>query len=302
MLLVLLVAPTARAQNDQAPKYNVKVNVVPLDVEVLDRSGSPVTNLTRNDFVVKENGKTVTISNFARLQDKSVSLTIVLDTSSISLEKLDRAKEAISQLMHLLGPEDDICLYTFDTKDARLEQDFTKDRLLLINALENISVPSGGSGGLLIGLLGPSPKTALAIDLALLNLARSNNGKKALLVVSNQFRGLGPATVEHVQNSGCTLLTLGFSNKAAPLFSLGGDQISRRQLMRESGGRRFSADTEDIAGVCRSIAFSLKNYYALAYLTKAPAEEVKSRRIEVLVPGHDCVIHARRTYIPKTEG
>ena len=298
----MLFTLASSAQNEQTPKYNVKVNVVPLDVEVLDRTGNPVLNLTQKDFAVKENGRTMTITNFARLQDRPVSLAIVLDTSSISMEKLNTAKQAVFQLIHLLGREDDICLYTFDAKDARLEQDFTKDRLLLISALDNISVPSGGSGGLLIDLLGTPPKTALGIDLALLNLGKTNNGKKALLVVSNQFRGLGPVTVQHVQDSGCTLLTLGFSNKAALLFSLGGDQISKKQLMRESGGRQFSADTSDITGVCHAMAYSLKNYYALAYLTKAGSDKGKPRRIEVLIPGHDYVVNARRSYIPKEEG
>jgi hypothetical protein len=212
-----------------------------------------------------------------------------------------RQDRQITQLIHLLGREDDICLYSIDAKDAYLEQNFTKDRLLLVEALENISVPSHGSGGVLKELFGDNPPTALGIDLALLNLRKTNNGKKALLAVSNRFRGLRPATVEHVQDSGCTLITLGFTNKAALLLTLGGDQTSRKQLMRESGGRQFSADTSDITGVCRAMAYSLKNYYALAYLTEITSTKDKPRHIEVLIPGHDYVINARHSYIPKEQ-
>jgi VWFA-related protein len=300
--LILVTLPlifAAPVQKEQVPKYNVRVNVVPLDVEVLDRAGNPVLDLTQESFIVKEDGKAVPITNFARLQDRPVSLAIVLDTSAISLQKLNAGKQFIFQIIHLLGRDDDICLYTFDAKDAHLEQDFTKDRLPLVTALENISVPSHGTGGMLAELFKRQPQTGLGIDLALLNLGKTRNGKKALLVVSNRFRGLGPATVEHVQNSGCTLLTLGFSNKAALLVSLGGDNISKNQLMRESGGRRFSADTEDITGVCRAMAYSLKNYYALAYVTELTTGKEKPRRIDVRIPGHDYVINARRSYTPK---
>ena len=300
--LVLAVVPVVLAlpaQQEQPPKYNVRVNIVSLDVEVLDRAGNPVLDLAQQDFVVREQGKAMALTNFARLQDRPVSLAIVLDTSAISLKKLNSAKQFVFQLIHLLGRNDDICLYSFDARDANLEQDFTKDRLLLVNALENISVPSHRTGGVLAELFGAEPRTALGIDLALLNLRKTNNGKKALLVISNRFRGLGPATVEHVQNSGFTLLTLGFSNKAALLVTLGGDQINRKQLMRESGGRQFSAYTAHITGVCRAIAYSLKNYYALSYLTQIGPNDEEPRRIKVLIPGHDYVINARRSYIPK---
>jgi len=303
--LVLAAVPAILAlpaQKEQQPQYNVRVNVVSLDVEILDRAGNPVLNLAQEDFVVREEGKAMALTSFARLQDRPVSLAIVLDTSAISLEKLSAAKQFIFQLIHLLARNDDICLYTFGTRDAHLEQDFTKNRRLLVDALENISVRSHGTGGVLAELLGAEPRTALGIDLALLNLRKTNNGKKALLVISNRFRGLGPATVDHVQDSGFTLLTLGFSNKAALFVTLGGDQISRKQLLRESGGRQFSADTADVTGVCRAIAYTLKNYYALSYLTQIGPKDEKPRRIKVLIPGHDYVINARRSYSPKGWG
>jgi VWFA-related protein len=301
--LILAFVPPLLAlaiQKDQPPQYNVRVNVVSLDVEVLERTGDPVLNLAAGDFVVREDGKEMQLTNFSRLHDRSVSLAIVLDTSGISLDKLNMAKRFILQLIHLLDRKDDICLYSFSTEDAQLEQDFTQNRRLLVDALENISVPSHGTGGVLSELLSPEPRTALAIDLALINLRKAQNPKKALLVISNRFRGLGPATVDHVQNSGFTLLTLGFSNKATLLVTLGGDAISRRQLMRESGGRRFSAETEDTTVVCRMIAYSLKNYYALSYLTQIGPNDEKLRHIKVQIPGRDYVINARRTYSPKT--
>ena len=197
----------------------------------------------------------------------------------------------------MLAPTDDLCLYSFDSRDAYLEMDFTARRGPLIDALDNIGVPSRGSGGILKELFGVQPLTGLAIDRALSKLRKTNNGKKALLVISNRFRGLGPATVEHVRESGCTLLTLGFGNTAALLITLGGDRISKGQLMKESGGRQFSAETKDPAGVCRQIAYSLKNYYALGYLTEIGTAGEKARRVEVQVPGKNYTVNYRRSYV-----
>jgi VWFA-related protein len=299
-LLFLLALPlTMAAQRDRIPKFNARVDLVSLDVEVLDAAGNPVKDLVQDDFVVKENGKPMPITNFARLADKPVSLAILLDTSAIELKKLNIAKQFVFQIIYMLGRDDDICLYTLDNRDANLEVKFTKDRAPLVSALENISVPSKSSGGILHELLGGMPRTALGIDLALHSLRDSAHTKKALLVISNRFRGLGPVTVEHVQDSGCTLLTLGFDNKAAVIVSMGGDRISRTQMMRESGGRQFSGETEDVGGVSRAIAYSLKNYYSIAYQTEIMPGDEKPRHIKVLVPERKYTINARRSFIPK---
>jgi len=299
LLALLLVAVAHSGQKEQQPKFGVRVNLVSLDVEVLDPVGKPVLGLEKTDFAVSENGKAMEVSNFAWLSDRPVSLAMVLDTSAISAEKLTVCKTFLRVLAHVLGRSDDLCLYTFDTRDAYLEQEFTSSRPLIMDALENIGVPAGGSGGILRELFGRTPPTGLAIDLALKKLQAASNGRKALLLVSNRFRGLGPATVDHVRQSGCTLLTLGFDNKAALLITLGGDKISRNQLMKESGGRQFSAETPDIPEVCRQIAFSLKNYYALGYLTEITDGDTKARHIDVRIPGRDVVVHFRRSFQPE---
>jgi hypothetical protein len=299
-VMVLLLIPLAILaqinQKEQQPRFKVRVNLVSLDVEVLDKAGNPVPGLTKKDFAVKENGRPMEISNFAWQSDRPVSLAIVLDTSTITTQQLSVCKSFIVELAYKLTRTDDLCLVSFDSRDAYLEQGFTARRVLIMDALDNIGVVSGRTGGILSELFGADPRTALAIDMALHRLRKTDNGKKALLVISNRFRGLGPATVEHVQLSGCTLLTLGFGNKAALLVTLGGDKISKNQLMRESGGRQFSAEVKDISDVCRQITYSLKNYYALGYLTEIGLPEKKPRRIEVRVPGQNYTINYRRSY------
>lgn len=89
------------------------------------------------------------------------------------------------------------------------------------------------------------------------------------------------------------------NNKAALLVTLGGDRISKNQLVKESGGRQFSAETKDMTGVCREIAYSLKNYYVLGYLTEISPADNKPRRINVQVPGQNYTINYRRSYVAK---
>jgi VWFA-related protein len=298
-IFIVLLPPLLFGQKDpEQPKFGVRVDLVSLDVEVLDRSGNLIQGLTGPDFIVEENGKPVEISHFALSKGGPVSLVTVLDTSALSTQQLGVCKEFLLILAHKLAHEDELCLYSFNANKAYLEQDLTTDRPLLMKALDNIGVLSKKPPGILIELFGEQPPTGLAIDMALHNLKEAHNQKKALLLISNRFRGLGPATVEHVQQSGCTLLTLAFPHKTTMIVSLGGDEISSRQLMRESGGRRFSAASKDINQLCRQVVSSLKSYYSIGYMTEIKIGDKKPRRIEVRVPGRKCKVHFRRTYIP----
>ena len=232
------------------------------------------------------------------MRDRPVSLAILLDTSTIKQNKLTIAKRFISHIIHLLDRQDDLCLYSFNKRKVYLEADFSTDRVPIIRALDNIGVPSKRAGGFLSELFGSDPPTGLGIDLSLRSLRTSLHAKKAVLVISNRFRGLGPATVEHVQESRCTFLALDFGSRSAVIATMGGDLINKKQLMRESGGRKFSAETEDIRGASRQIAASLKNYYSIGYLTEVEPGDKKRRRIEVRIPDRKYKINARRSYIP----
>jgi VWFA-related protein len=300
LLTILLLLPLVLVGQESNPqkKFGVRVNVVSLDVEVLDQNGNQIQGLNKSDFIVEENGKPVSISHFAVSTDMPVSLVAILDTSTINTEQLGICKRFLLIFAHELAHKDEICLYSFDAKNAYLEQDLTTDRPLLMKALDNIGVLSKRTPGALVELFGPIPRTAIAVDLGLLKLRNGHNGKKALLLISNRFRGLGPVTVEHVQQSGCTLITLAFPHKTTMLVSLGGDEISARQLMRESGGRQFSAESADIEKLSQKVAYSLKNYYSIGYLAEIKAGDTKPRKIRIRVPGRKCTIHYRHTFIP----
>jgi VWFA-related protein len=129
------------AAQQPPPKFKARVDLALFDVEVLDRDGAPVPNLTRDDFVVVENGKAREISNFAWESDRSVSLVMVLDTSGVPVEQLVSAKRFVTRLAHVLAPDDEIALLSFDHRDAYLEMEFTRNRPSLVDVLENIEVP-----------------------------------------------------------------------------------------------------------------------------------------------------------------
>lgn len=285
-----------RPAQEKQPQYSVRVNLVSLDIEVLDPQGEPVPDLTRGDFIIREDGKPREISSFAWVTGQPVSLTMILDTSALTNEKLSTAKQYVTLLAHVLGREDEVCLYTFDYRDAWLEQDFTRDRLDLITALENVGVTSGRKRTFFKDLFGSGPRTALGVDLALQNASKGSNERKAILVISDRHKGLGKATLDHVSESSCAIFTLNLSGSEAALSELDADSSDKGRLARESGGRQFVTAGRDMTHVCRSIAYALKNHYTITYLTEIGTRPQGPRRIEVMIPGRNCIVHTRRSY------
>jgi VWFA-related protein len=292
---VLLFAALATAQQPP-PKFKARVDLAVFDVEVLDRDGAPVPNLRREDFAVLENGKAREISNFAWEPDRLVSLVMILDTSGVPVQQLVSAKRFMTRLAHVLAPDDEIAVMSFDHRDAYLEMEFTRNRPSLIDVLENIEVPYSRKRTLLRELYGQTPRTGLAVDLALDQLRKGRNDKRAILLLSNRFKGLGPVTTEHVTASGATVMTVTIGDRSKLRVVLRGDPKEERDLVHETGGRRFSTDAEDTGPTCRAIARSLKNHYTLGVLVDPASGEKQRRKIEVKVPGKDYLVFSRRSY------
>jgi hypothetical protein len=277
------------------PEFKVQVNLVFLDVEVLDRQGNPVLNLDRGDFVVKENGVPEEITNFSLLKDVSLSLVVFLGTGFMSQSSLGIAKDAVSQLIHLLKPQDEICLYTYDQKDVYLEQEFTRERPELSAALENIGVTSGSRRPRrLFRSFAVPPQVGLAVDIGMEAAGKGTNRKKAVLVLRDHLEGLRQPTVEHVREAGYLLIILGFAEGSESRLMIDTDPAGSEQVMLGPNEARASGDHGNVTELCRTIAHLLSSRYSIAYHTSLP-ESSADRKIEVLVPQHDYRVLAVKT-------
>jgi hypothetical protein len=295
ILMFMCLLPTSYADKRKPPQYRVEVNVVSIDLDVFDPGGKPVENLEQKDLLVKENGLPVEISSFARLSDVKVSLVIALGTGFVTPAGLGIAKDAISQLIHLLKPEDEICLLSFDQKDVYTEQGFTSDRPKIIAALENIGVLSHSRRpSRLLRRFATPPQTALGVDYALSIAKRGAYQRKAVILIRDSVESLVPSSLGHLRESSCSLIALGFSRKETNRLTLINDESGARQLILGRGEAQASGQDGDVTELCRTIAHLLSSRYNITYHTSAP--DVRGpRQIEVLVPGHDYRIVAQRT-------
>jgi VWFA-related protein len=140
----------------QIPKVNSKIAVEVKTVSVLatvrDKHGKIFSNLSKDDFVLQEDGRPQTINYFQRESDLALRLGLLVDTSLSQRKVLDQERSAsYSFLDHLLREDKDLAFVIHFDRDVELLQDFTPARPKLQAALQKLQTPqvdsSGGSSG-----------------------------------------------------------------------------------------------------------------------------------------------------------
>ncbi|PYQ28815.1 MAG: hypothetical protein DMF56_14165 [Acidobacteria bacterium] len=154
----------AAAVNAQQPSAaeTVQVTVVEVPVTVSDRGGNAVRGLTKENFEVTDDGKKVPIEYFEMLdlptltaQAEASSSTplppaatrhflLLFDLANSSPGTIGRAAAAARQFIEgQLGERDLAAVATFTTeKGARMITNFTRNRTLLVNAIETLGNPA----------------------------------------------------------------------------------------------------------------------------------------------------------------
>jgi len=194
----------ARAQQ---PVFKSGVDLVNVTATVTDSDGRFISGLTRENFVVYDEGKPQEIVTFTS-ERVPVSLGMLLDVSgSMTDERLAIARSAIRRFTRdLLGQEDELFLWEFAGR-ARILQPWTRDReafsLALARANGGITQPSGTrllGGPVQIIALGNGTAILDAVATSLGFAAEGSHTKKALLVLSDGIDTSSQRTVKQVQD------------------------------------------------------------------------------------------------------
>jgi VWFA-related protein len=139
----------------QEPKISVQSNIVTVSAIVRDKKGQIISDLTKDDFTLDEDGRPQAITYFARQNDLPLAVGLLVDTSMSQRRLLGQERSASATFVdHTLREEkkDQAFLIHFD-HEVELLEDFTSSRKKLEDALDAIETPetqdanSGGGGG-----------------------------------------------------------------------------------------------------------------------------------------------------------
>jgi VWFA-related protein len=132
----------------QAPKFSSNVKVVNVFATVRDKEGKIVRNLTKDDFLLEEDGHPQTIRYFAQQSDLPLTLGLLVDTSGSERRMLGTERQASYTFFEkMLRPDKDKAFLIHFAHDVELLQDLTSSRERLERSLDELDKPEWAQAG-----------------------------------------------------------------------------------------------------------------------------------------------------------
>ena len=333
---LLALAPGAPLCAQQAPKISVESNIVTVFATVRDKHGQIISDLTKDDFSLDEDGRPQTISYFARQNDLPLSVGLLVDTSLSQRRLLDKERTASSNFVdHTLREDkkDQAFLIHFD-HEVELLQDFTTSRKKLQTALDQLQTPereeSSHGGG---HHHGGGTLLYDAVYLASNDMMKKLQGRKAVIILSDGVdRGSKEtlsSAIESAQRANTVVYSILFKDDE-PYGSRGGyggggghggwgghggggggggrrypPQEEQRpdgkkildRISKETGGRLFEVSKkQSVDQIYDAIQQELRDQYILGYVPDKSPNSSDYRKIHLATKQKDLAVQSRDGY------
>jgi len=267
-LLALLPLGIAQMQDTATPTLEITgINATGLPevivtANVLDNLGQPVSGLTVEHFnLLGDLTNLGTITNVENITDDNLAFAsvLIIDTSSsMDGSPILNAQEAARQYVEALGPDDPVSIITFDTT-ARVVQDYTTDKDLLLNTIDNLRY--GGKTALYDAALlavqqaaaAPLPRRAAVLLSDSAEFGGVSNAARAAALEEAQVRGVPP------------IYTIG--------LGFGTDRSYLQQLANGTNARYFESPTpEQLVDIYSELAATFRSQYVITLNLDVPAD------------------------------
>jgi len=166
---VVLFSAIIAASTQDPSQVKVDVRLIVVDVHVDDAYGKPVTNLTRRDFTILEDGQPRQIRDFESAESP-YSILLLFDRSSSTADQWPYLVRALSRFVERLPRQDRVAVAAFDDK-AEMLFSWTSVQEL---SLHSITIPTNNAGTNVYG----------ALEWATLEL-RKVKGRKGVIVFTD---------------------------------------------------------------------------------------------------------------------
>jgi len=283
-LLVLASGSALRAQGPpRPPVFGTGIEVINLNVSVTDARGRYITDLTKNDFAVFEDGVRQELSIFNH-EDIPISLVLMIDTSASMDEKLPTARAAAIRFVGTLRPQDNAQVMQFNDRTTIL-QDFVADHGALDSAIGRTEAagPTALHNALYVALKELEKQKTQALRRRAIVLL-SDGEDTASLVSDDQVLDLARKTEINIY--AISLRPRRMQDRNAVKFSQAAHLLTA--LTQDTGGQvHFPNSLSELDAVYDRIAEELRTQYSLGYVSNNGRRDGKWRRIVVRIPARE---------------
>jgi Ca-activated chloride channel family protein len=293
-VLLGLVVVCGGALVAQKPTFRAATDLVSFGVTITDRRGNFLTDLTRDDLEVFEDGKKQTIEYFARgdasddTNDPELHIGLLFDTSGSMDADIKLSRSAAIKFLNTLSDAKDITLVDFDT-EVRVAK---YGQLEFPRLVERIRGRKPGGFTAMYDALG-----------VYLDSAAEGQGRKILVLFTDG--GDTRSTIRFgdimtlVRASDVTLYSVGFLENQ-PSSVRAEQRLRLTQLATESGGEAFFPYAmKQIDEAYDKILAQIRAQYSVGYISTNTTADGSWRKVEIKVrkpDAKDLRVQSRKGY------
>jgi VWFA-related protein len=315
ILAALLILPDARPQQqdqkpaeDISPTIQVEVNLVSLLATVRDKHGSLISNLSKDDFSLAEDGETQTIKYFARESDLPLTIGLLVDVSASQRNLIDIERQAAYQFFSQVLRKKDMAFLISFGEEAELLQDFTGSPRLLQAGLDRLQVNSGAGG------FGPGPVPTIsqprgtvlydAVYLAATDRLSHEVGRKVVVLITDGIdqgsRLKLDDAVKAAQKADTVVYGIYYVDPSAYYghgYFGGVSDSALKRMSEETGGRVFHVDRKHtLPEAFKELQDEMRSQYAISYTPTNEKKDGGFRRVDLRTKDHNLKVQARKGY------
>jgi Ca-activated chloride channel homolog len=267
--------------------FRAGVDLATFGVTITDKKGNLVTDLTKDDFEILEDGKKQSIEFFAHGDGDTalpMHLGLMIDASGSMQNEIKLAQGAAIKFLNMLPNAADITLVDFDTQ-VRITQYPQRDFARLV---ERIRQRKADGFTAFYDALG-----------TYLDGADSQDGRKVMVMYTDGGDTRSALsfsdTMDLLKASNVTVYAIGLLESTGSARAQ--LQMTLRQLVEATGGQAFFPTAmKEVESTYEKVLAEIKGQYHLGYQSTNARTDGAWRKVEIKVKRQDLRIRSRKGY------
>jgi len=246
----------------QTPIFRADVKLVRLIVTVKDAAGSLVSNVTKDDFTVLDNGVQQEVAVFERDTDLPLSVSILIDASGSTWTQFANEEQDVLRFVHAViaerNPRNTVALYSFN-EQVTLLSSFTRNMTRLEHGLHGLK--AGGT-------------TSLYDAIWLVSKDLEGREGRHIIVVVSDGEDVGSVrdfheAVDAAQLADATIYPVVIIPFKSDVLRLIGGEHALTTMALRTGGRVFPSTTgAELEAAFTDLLRELRTQYLVGYYPK----------------------------------
>jgi len=299
-----LLSTGALTLGQDEPTFSADVKLVNVLASVRTKKNEIVRDLTKDDFVLSENGRPQNIRYFSRESELPLTVGLMIDTSMSQQRVLESERSASFRFLDevLRESKDKLFVMQFDIA-VQLRQPLTSSRKELEEILPFVDTPTRRElslqttgGTLLYDAIVQASNTVL----------KNQRNRKAMIVLSDGDDNGSSATlteaIEAAQRADTLVYSILFSDASLHALRFGGGDGRGvlQRLSKETGASFFEVSKkQSIEQIYQAIQEELRSQYSLGFISDQPNEISEFRALKLATKQKGLVVQYRERYWAK---